>query len=229
VNVLAPGYLETNTVSHGGGIPWGNYGYTVNTTDIFTGWTLSRMIKGKSAKATVDALEVVFKQLPINVTALYFDSGSEFLNYEMEQRFGKKMILQHSRPQKKNDQAHIEQKNDTHVRQLLGYKRYEEDAVIEAVNDLYANEWSILNNYFMPQMKLIEKIRIKSKLRKKYDTPKTPLERLLESKVLTEEQEKELLKKRDSYNPVELRKIVDRKLKAINKMLQASDHQQKAG
>ncbi len=187
------------------------------------------MIKGKSAKATVDALEVVFKQLPINVTALYFDSGSEFLNYEMEQRFGKKMILQHSRPQKKNDQAHIEQKNDTHVRQLLGYKRYEEDAVIEAVNDLYANEWSILNNYFMPQMKLIEKIRIKSKLRKKYDTPKTPLERLLESKVLTEEQEKELLKKRDSYNPVELRKIVDRKLKAINKMLQASDHQQKAG
>ena len=147
----------------------------------------------------------------------------------MEERFGKKMKLQHSRPQKKNDQAHIEQKNDTHVRQLLGYKRYEEESVIKAVNDLYANEWSILNNYFMPQMKLKEKMRIKSKLRKTYDTPKTPLERLLESKVLTSDQEKELLKKRDSYNPVELRKIVDQKVKVINEMLQATDNQQKAG
>lgn len=81
----------------------------------------------------------------------------------------------------------------------------------------------------MPQMKLKEKMRIKSKLRKTYDTPKTPLERLLESKVLTSDQEKELLKKRDSYNPVELRKIVDQKVKVINEMLQATDNQQKAG
>ena len=229
VNVLVPGYFETDTVSHGGGFAWGNYGYTVNTTDIFTGWTTSRMIKGKSAVATVDALEELFRQIPINIMALYFDSGSEFLNYEMENRFGKRMKLQHSRPQKKNDQAHIEQKNDTHVRQLLGYKRFEEDSVIAAVNDLYANEWSILNNYFMPQMKLKEKTRIKSKLRKTYDTPKTPLERLIESKVLSPEQETELLRKRDSYNPIELRKIVDQKVKAINEMLQATDNQQKAG
>ena len=229
VKITEPGFFETDTVSHGGGRTWGNYGYTVNTTDIFTGWTLQRMIKGKSAQATVDALEQIFGQLPINIMALYFDSGSEFLNYEMEERFGKKMKLQHSRPQKKNDQAHIEQKNDTHVRQLLGYRRFEEDAVIAAVNDLYANEWSILNNYFMPQMKLKEKTRIKSKLRKTYDTPKTPLERLIESKVLSPDQEKELLKKRDSYNPVELRKIVDRKVKLINEMLQATDNQQKAG
>ena len=229
VKVTAPGFFETDTVSHSGGWAWGNYGYTVNTTDIFTGWTSQLMIKGKSARATVDAIEQLFEQLPINVTALYFDSGSEFLNYEMEGRFGKKMKLQHSRPQKKNDQAHIEQKNDTHVRQLLGYRRYEEDAVIAAVNDLYANEWSILNNYFMPQMKLKEKTRVKSKLRKTYDTPKTPLERLIESKVLTQDQEKELLKKRDSYNPVELRKIVDQKVKAINEILQATDNQRKAG
>ena len=229
VKITTPGFIETDTVSHSGGWTWGNYGYTVNTTDIFTGWTEQRMIKGKSAQVTVDALEQLFKYLPINVTALYFDSGSEFLNYEMERRFGTKMKLQHSRPQKKNDQAHIEQKNDTHVRQLLGYRRYEEDAVIAAVNDLYANEWSILNNYFMPQMKLKEKVRIKSKLRKTYDTPKTPLERLIESKVLTSDQETELVRKRDSYNPVELRKIVDEKVKAINQMLQVTDNQQKAG
>ena len=229
VKITEPGFFETDTVSHGGGWAWGNYGYTVNTTDIFTGWTSQRMIKGKTAQATVDALEELFGQLPINIMALYFDSGSEFLNYEMENRFGKKMKLQHSRPQKKNDQAHIEQKNDTHVRQLLGYRRYEEDSVIKAVNDLYANEWSILNNYFMPQMKLKEKTRIKSKLRKTYDTPKTPLERLIESKVLTPDQEKELIRKRDHYNPVELRKIVDQKVKAINEMLQATDNQKKAG
>lgn len=229
VKITAPGYLETDTVSHAGGIPWGNYGYTVNTTDIFTGWTLQRMIKGKEAVTTVDALEVLFTKLPISIMALYFDSGSEFLNYEMETRFGKKMKLQHSRPQKKNDQAHIEQKNDTHVRQLLGYKRFEDDKVIEAVNDLFENEWAILNNFFMPQMKLVDKTRIKSKLRKKYDTPKTPLERLIESKVLSAEKEKELLKIRDRHNPVELRKIVDQKIKRINEMMQASDNQKKAG
>ena len=229
VNILAPGYFETDTVSHSGGWAWGNYGYTVNTTDLFTGWTLQRMIKGKEAVTTVDALEALFAKLPINIMALYFDSGSEFLNYEMVTRFGHKMKLQHSRPQKKNDQAHIEQKNDTHVRQLLGYKRFDQDHIIDAVNDLYDNEWSVLNNFFMPQMKLKEKTRIKSKLRKKYDTPKTPLERLIESKVLSAEQEKELLNIRDSYNPVELRKIVDQKVKRINEMIQASDNQQKAG
>ncbi len=229
VRIEAPGYLETDTVSHGGGIAWGDYGYTVNATDIFTGWTHQRMIKGKTAKSTVDALEAIFAKIPINVTALYFDSGSEFLNYEMEERFGKKMKLQHSRPQKKNDQAHIEQKNDTHVRQLVGYKRYEAEEIIAAANDLYENEWSILNNYFMPQMKLKEKTRIKSKLKKTYHAPKTPLERLIESKVLTPEQELQLLKTRDLHNPIELRKTVARKLKAINEMIQVSDNLKKAG
>jgi hypothetical protein len=120
VRVTAPGFLETDTVCHHGESFWGNYGNTVNVTDIFTGWTQSRMIKGKTALLTVNALEEIFGRLPLNITALYFDSGSEFLNHEMESRFGKKMTLQHSRPQKKNDQAHIEQKNDTHVRQLIG-------------------------------------------------------------------------------------------------------------
>lgn len=229
VKITEPGFLETDTVCHHGENFWGNYGNTVNVTDVFTGWTQSQMIKGKTALLTVNALEVIFAKLPINIKALYFDSGSEFLNYEMEDRFGKKMTLQHSRPQRKNDQAHIEQKNDTHVRQLIGYKRYEDDAVIAAINDLYDNEWSILNNFFMPQMKLKEKIRTKSKLRKYYDTPKTPLERLIESKVLTPEKEKELLAIRDLHNPVQLRKKVEQKLKAINELMQQTDNLKKAG
>ena len=229
VKVTAPGYLETDTVCHHGEHFWGDYGNTVNVTDVFTGWTQSRMIKGKTAELTVSALEVIFAKLPFNIAALYFDSGSEFLNYEMESRFGKQMTLQHSRPQRKNDQAHIEQKNDTHVRRLLGYDRYERDDVIAAVNDLYENEWSILNNFFMPQMKLKEKTRIKSKLRKYYDTPKTPLERLIESKVLTPEKEKELLAIRDAHNPVQLRKTVEQKIKRINELMQESDNLKKAG
>lgn len=229
VKIERPGYLETDTVSHSGGTHWGNFGYTINATDIYSGWSEQRMIKGKEAKTTVDALEKLLPRLPIAIVALYFDSGSEFFNYEMERKFGEKMILQHSRPQKKNDQAHVEQKNDTHVRKLLGYERYEALDVIEAINDLYENEWSILNNYFMPQMKLNEKIRVKSKLKKKYDLPKTPLERLIESKTLSSEKEEELLRKRDSYNPVELRKIVDRKLKSIKEMIQVSENEKKVG
>ncbi len=229
VKITEPGYLETDTVCHHGENFWGEYGNTVNVTDIFTGWTQGQMIKGKTAMYTVNALERIFKKLPINIMALYFDSGSEFLNHEMETRFGKLMTLQHSRPQKKNDQAHIEQKNNTHVRQLIGYKRYEDNAVIAAINDLYDNEWSILNNYFMPQMKLKEKTRTKSKLRKYYDVPKTPLERLIESKVLTPEKEKELMAIRDSHNPIELRKTVERKIKAINELMQLTDNLKKAG
>lgn len=227
--VVTPGFLETDTVCHHGESFWGDYGNTVNVTDIFTGWTQSRMIKGKAAMLTVEALANIFKKLPLNIKALYFDSGSEFLNYEMESRFGKLMKLQHSRPQKKNDQAHIEQKNNTHVRQLVGYKRYENDAVIEAINDLYDNEWSILNNFFMPQMKLKEKTRTKSKLRKYYDAPKTPLERLIESKVLTPEKEQELLAIRNVHNPVQLRKKVEQKIKAINELMQPTDNLKKAG
>ena len=229
VKITAPGFLETDTVCHHGESFWGDYGNTVNVTDIFTGWTQSRMIKGKTALLTVSALEVIFGKLPLNITALYFDSGSEFLNYEMESHFGQKMILQHSRPQKKNDQAHIEQKNDTHVRQLIGYKRYDDAAVIAAINDLYDNEWSILNNFFMPQMKLKEKTRTKSKLRKYYDTPKTPLERLIEAKVLSPEKEKELLSIMDLHNPIQLRKKVEQKLKAINELVQQADNLKKAG
>jgi hypothetical protein len=229
IKITAPGFLETDTVCHHGEYFWGEYGNTVNVTDIFTGWTQGRMIKGKTAQLTVSALELIFVKLPINITALYFDSGSEFLNYEMEERFGNLMTLQHSRPQKKNDQAHIEQKNNTHVRQLIGYKRYDADEVINAVNDLYENEWQILNNFFMPQMKLKEKTRTKSKLRKYYDTPKTPLERLIESKVLTPEKEKELIAIRDQHNPIELRKKVEQKLKAINELMQLTDNLKKAG
>ena len=120
-----------------------------------------------------------------------------------------------SRPYKKNDQAHVEQKNFTHVRQLLGYGRYGEIELKALVDDLYESAWLPLRNYFTPVMKLVEKIREGSKVRKKYDTAKTPCERLLCCSKVTEKTKRELRKTRRSLDPINLAREIEEKLTII--------------
>ena len=124
-----------------------------------------------------------------------------------------------SRPYHKNDNAHVEQKNWTHVRQLLGYDRFENKALVPLMNNLYSNEYSLLQNYFCPSMKLISKERINSKYRKKYDQPQTPYQRLLTSNDVTPESKQKLTANYLSLNPFELRRRIENKLKTIFKLL----------
>jgi len=123
--------------------------------------------------------------------------------------------LTRGRAYKKNDNAHIEQKNWTHVRKLLGWQRYDTPGVLEAMNDLYRNELRWWMNYFQPSVKLVCKERIGSKVRRVYDAPKTPLDRVLESPKITKAAKAALLRDRKGLDPFVLAAQIDVKLRAI--------------
>ena len=144
--------------------------------------------------------------------------GSEFLNYHLLRYFShKKKCVQftRSRPYHKNDNAHVEQKNWTHVRHLFGYDRFEKPILVKLMNDLYSNEWSLYQNHFCPTMKLVEKKRINSRYYKRYDKPKTPYQRVLESVDVDEIIKAKLKQRHETLNPFALKRAIERKLKII--------------
>jgi hypothetical protein len=177
--------------------------------------------------STVEALENIESRLPIKLHTLYFDNGCEFINYEMVNAFKTRrnlpVDLKRSREGRKNDQCYIEQKNNVFVRGLLGYERIDTQEVVDPVNNIYRDEWSKLFNYFYPQMKLIEKDRYGSKVRKKYDKPKTPYHRLMLSKHVPREIKKSLWREKQSLDPIALSQRLSQKINSIKKMLQKTD------
>jgi hypothetical protein len=156
-DVRKPGYSETDTVAHCGATTEGLYVSTLDTVDFDTTWTERRAILGKGEKAVVEAMTEIEEDLPFRVRGLDSDSGGEFINYSLA-RFcqDRKIRFTRSRPYKKNDNAHIEQKNWTHVRKLFGYSRFESEAACEAMNDLYRNELKLFHNVFQPSVKLLK-------------------------------------------------------------------------
>ncbi len=122
-----------------------------------------------------------------------------------------------SRPYKKNDNAHVEQKNWSYVRHLLGYDRFDDSKIVLLLNDLYTNEWSLYQNYFCPTMKLLEKEKINSKYRKRYDKPKTAHQRLISCSDIANEVKNKLNRQYEKLNPFLLKKIIEQKLKRIFK------------
>jgi hypothetical protein len=215
-DVDRPGYAEIDTVSHSGNSAEGDFAYTVNQTDIQSTWTESRAVLGKGETAVVDALDEMRMNSPFPILAYDPDNGGEFINWHLV-RYCKdhKIALTHSRPYKKDDQAHIEQKNWTHVRKLIGYDRYDSPQAIDAMNDLYKNELRLLMNLFMPSVKLLQRKRIGSKLIRKYDSPQTPFQRLLASRYADPLKIKELGALRHSMDPFILAKTINVKLNLI--------------
>lgn len=215
-----PGFVEGDTVAHCGTSLAGDFVWTLTVTDIESLWTENRATFGKGSGGVIEAMKDIEDHLPFILIGFDSDNGSEFLNYHLIDYFQKRpadkqVYFTRSRPYQKNDNAHVEQKNWTHVRQLYGYVRLDHPAVVELMNDLYRNEWSLLQNYFIPSMKLKSKEKVKSKYRKKYDDPKTPYERLqnhlqidAQTKILLETQYKKL-------NPFILRQDIEKKLKRI--------------
>ena len=129
--------------------------------------------------------------LPFELLGFDCDNGSEFLNHHLWRYFSDRkrpVQLTRSRTYKKNDNAHVEQKNWARVRQLLGYDRFEKPPVVDLLNDLYSKECSAYQNFFCPSVKLMEKKRVGAKYKKRYDDPQTPYQRLLAAKVLSKEQ-----------------------------------------
>ncbi len=179
-DVEDPGYCEIDLVSHSGPHASGEFVYSLNVTDIHTGWCETRAIMGKGETGVVRALEDIRQALPFALKGIDSDNGSEFINHHLL-RYCKKHRIQftRSRPYKKDDNAHIEQKNWTHVRKLVGWDRYDTPAQLEAIQALYTGPWGAMMNLYQPCVKLKEKLRIGARITRRYDQAQTPLDRLI--------------------------------------------------
>jgi hypothetical protein len=216
-----PGFLEADTVAHCGGCSDGEYVNTVDFVDIATSWSEQRAVWGKGETDVLKQIKDVEASLPFELRGFDSDNGGEFLNYHLLRHFAdnRKTPIQftRSRAYKKDDNAHIEQKNYTHVRQKLGYRRFENQKMVDLLNDLYKNEWRLYHNFFLPSVKLIEKERIRSKVIKKHDKPKTPYQRVLEADPLdvSNHAKHKLSQQLEYLNPFQLKKIIDKKIEKI--------------
>jgi len=218
-DVSSPGFSEVDLVSHSGNSGEGEFAHSLNLTDIHSGWTESRALLGKSQVAVQQALDEIEGMLPFRLLGVDSDNGSEFINWHLKSWCEQKKIqLTRGRPYKKDDNAHVEQKNWTHVRKLLGWERYDSRAAVEAINDLYRHELRLWLNLYLPSVKLVKKVRVGSKLRRVYDAAKTPLERVVACAQARKEQVAELKKLRLSLDPFQLGKVIDQKLEGIYDM-----------
>jgi hypothetical protein len=213
VTVSGPGFVEIDSVAHCGGDLSGTFAWTISATDIATNMTFCRAVLGKSAEAVTAALLEIEKSFPFPIHTFWFDNGTEFINELVLTTFANRQDLpiriERSRPYKKNDQAHIEEKNWTHVRQIFGYVRIESKKAIAIMNKIYERAWCPLHNFYLPQSKTIEKWRVGAKVKRKIDKPKTPYCRLVESGFLSEHQTHALKRQRDRYDPLDFKRELD--------------------
>jgi len=218
-DIKNPGFTEIDLVSHSGNSASGEFLQSLNVTDIHSTWVESRAVMGKGQIGVLNAMQEIEQALPFKLLGIDSDNGSEFINYHLKTFCDKNKIqFTRGRPYKKDDNAHIEQKNYTHVRKIFGYVRYDSQAAQQAINEVYQNELRILQNLFLPSMKLIQKTRVGSKLKRRYDKPKTPLERLLHCPQADPVKVQELKRLRNKTDPFELAKRLEQKLERIYQM-----------
>lgn len=213
-----PGSFQCDTVAHCGTSLEGAFANSITATDIFSGWTENRAMLTKKAREVRGKFVEIRAVIPFPMSAVNVDNGSEFLNKQvidfMNQRgTGNLAILfTRSRAYKKNDNCYVEQKNYTHVRELFGYDRVTEIELVDLMNDIYINTWNPLQNFFLPNFKIKEKIRIGARVVKKYDLPKTAYQRLMECEFVTENEKQALKARKQELNPFTLAQELERKL-----------------
>lgn len=221
-DVTQPGFMEADTVAHCGDSLAGSFVWSLTMTDICTGWTECRATWNKGADGVMTQIKAIQRALPFPVRGVDCDNGSEFLNWHLLRYFQtQKQPIQftRSRPYHSNDNAHVEQKNWSCVRQLFGYDRMEDMRVVKLMNDIYANEFSLLTNFFCPTLKLKSKSRDGSKWVRKHSKPLTPAQRLLAHPEMPDAMKEKLTAQINTLNPFDIQKQIQRKLKAIFKLL----------
>jgi len=178
-DVTTPGFTEIDLVAHCGDSGDGEFAHSLNLTDIHTTWVETRAVLGRGQYAVQQALEAIRQVLPFRLRGIDSDNGSEFINAHLVRYcHGHSIQFTRGRPYKKDDNAHIEQKNWTHVRKLLGYVRYDSPAAVAAMNALYRQDLRLFQNLFLPSVKLVRKVRVGSRIRRVYDRAQTPFARV---------------------------------------------------
>ena len=214
--VAAPGFTEIDLVAHCGSLGAGQFVHSLNVTDIHTTWVETAAVLGKSQVAVQRALEELREALPFRLRGIDSDNGSEFINQHLWDYCQRQEIqFTRGRPYKKDDNAHIEQKNWTHVRKLLGYVRYDTPAAQGAIHHLYRGDLRLLQNLFLPSVKLLRKERVDARVRRRYDAPRTPLDRVLACSEIRPEVTAQLQRLRDRLDPFALAHTIEHQLERI--------------
>jgi hypothetical protein len=216
-DVQIPGVMEADTVGHCGARMDGNFLWSLTLTDIYSGWTVNRAVWNKGYDGVKQAIQDIEEHLPFRLSGFHSDNGGEFLNYHLVRYFENRqppVAFSRGRPYHKNDTAHVEQKNYTHVRLLLGYSRIEEPALCDPINELY-RAWELFNNFFCPSLKLLRKEKVGSRYIKQYDTPQTPHQRLMCSSEIPELMKTSLTELQCNLDPFGLRQQIDHKQSQI--------------
>jgi hypothetical protein len=214
--VQTPGFTEVDLVSHSGECAEGEFLHSLNLTDIHTTWVETRAVMGKGQAGVQQALEEMRTVLPFALKGIDSDNGSAFINAHLYRycQAGKIQVTR-GRPYKKDDNAHVEQKNWTHVRKLMGYARYDSPQARAAMNALYRHELRLFQNLFLPSVKLVRKVRVGSRLRRVYDRPQPPLERVLACPEADPVKTAQLQALRERLDPFALSQAIDQKLEQL--------------
>jgi len=201
-----PGYMEMDLVAHCGETTAGDYVNTLDMTDIYSGWTETVAVINKAQTHVFAGIKAIGKRLPFTLLGVDSDNGSEFINKHLY-RYCKSenLVFTRSRPYRKNDNCHIEQKNYSVVRKQIGYARLEGDEAVKVLNTYY-ELLRLYSNYFLPSVKLLGKERRGARVYKKYDVPITPCDRLLLNPDMTDGQKAALNSQFVSLNPAALKR-----------------------
>ncbi|HUZ10690.1 MAG TPA: transposase family protein [Acidimicrobiales bacterium] len=199
-----PGFVEIDLVGHEGGNPLGEFCFTLTMTDVATGFTINRSVENKAAVGVTEAIDHARKKFPFPILGIDSDNGSEFINAHLfDYCSANKLTFTRSRPGNKNDGAHVEQKNWTHVRELVGYLRFDTDAELEILNAIWELD-SRFSNHLLAQQKLVFRHREGSKVIKRYDRAQTPVERAIASGILGKAKVASLRKTTTAIRPADL-------------------------
>lgn len=213
-----PGFLEIDLVAHCGGSVEGQYIHTLTCVDLSTGWIECLPVHHRSQQAVFEAIQTMRADLPFRLLGLDSDNGGEFINDLLYQYcLSAKITFTRSRPYHKNDQAHVEQKNWSVVRRLIGYDRFETEEEYRLLQMIYA-DLRLYANFFQPVLKLVSKEHVDKKLIKRYDTAATPFQRVLAAKDIPFETKARLTNLYVQLNPVQLRTTIDEKVAKLWKL-----------
>jgi len=211
------GSVEADTVAHCDDSTEGDYANSLTFTELYSGWTENRAVWNKSADAVLVQLKALEQVVPYKMKNFHTDNGGEFLNWALHRHLTGQAVKTpwtRSRAYRKNDNAHCEQKNWTHVRQLFGHERFGHPELVPLMNDLYAHEWSAYTNHFKPTFKLLRREKKGGRTKRIYEPqPQTPYERLLTSPDVSAATKAKLRAQHATLDPFALKKSIETKLK----------------
>jgi hypothetical protein len=225
-NEKRPGFMEIDLVGHEGGDAKGDFMWSLDATDVNTGWTEVVAVRNKARVWVCNALDEIRRRLPFELLGIDSDNGAEFINHHLlEYCKNHDITFTRARGYHKNDNCYVEQKNYTVVRRSVGYMRHDTSEELEVVNNLYKS-LRLYVNFFTPSMKMLEKTRDGAKVSKRYDTPSTPYQRVMRSSYVSVEAKERLKAQYEKLNPAALKRDMERYQRRLMELVKAKSRRE---